>query len=284
MVEIVREIIKEKLYLYEKEDGTYEGEIHGDYNDKLSDDQIENIVESEDMMEAFYDVLSDYASDCQMVDQDHVLNTIYDNWDDEEHGHYENYEEEIRDFVIEKVFFNFPYDHFLKQDIRVNVMVDTGDGNYDYTLNSFLGAYGDGETEEEASILWLVQQQGYSTDALEEAIKEEQGNRFLDSVVDELQNVSSTMNALTFFVSMTLEDLIELKEKKKGLVLSQYTPCGLYDPWNGAGSLLDIQLDQDVVIPANIIEPDIDGARGYSVQSIWGMGGDFWTDQVKGIL
>lgn len=34
------------------------------------------------------------------------------------------------------VWFKLPEDHFLKQSFYVNIMVDTSDGNYDYTLNS----------------------------------------------------------------------------------------------------------------------------------------------------
>lgn len=70
------------------------------------------------------------------------------------------------------------------------------------------------------------------------------------------------MNALVFLVKMTLEEYFTLrdgidKEKKRNesynlsertgrgcLVLSKDTTCGLYDSWNGSGSVLEIKLEK----------------------------------------
>ena len=50
-----------------------------------------------------------------------------------------------------------------KQEFFVNIMLDTGDGNYDYTLNSaypcWYGQY-DARLDEKSSLLWLARQQG----------------------------------------------------------------------------------------------------------------------------
>ena len=64
-------------------------------------------------------------------------------------------------------------------------------------------------------MLWLGKKQGYSREQIEEALltdKEIQG-KFMKSLYNELVNETTCMNALTFFVKMTLKDLLDLKEK-----------------------------------------------------------------------
>lgn len=59
------------------------------------------------------------------------------------------------------------------QYVPVSIMVDTGDGNYDYTLNSlypsFYGRRCD-EIPEKSSLLWLAKQQGYDASDLKKAL------------------------------------------------------------------------------------------------------------------
>ena len=143
-------------------------------------------------------------------------------------------------------------------------------GNYDYTLNAHYPCwYGNKQGEpidEKASLVWLANQQGYTKEQLEQTL--DQGDManpkgFLQSVRVECANMSSHMQTLTFLVSMTLEQLLELNEmlaerEKVGheydarkrpdcgtITLGKETECGLYDPWNGGGSVLEIQLEKD---------------------------------------
>jgi len=108
------------------------------------------------------------------------------------------------------------------------------------------------------------------------------------------------MNSLTFFVKLTLEEALDLHELLNNtspnehgreqlhdettslpceIILDKGTSCGLYDPWNGAGSALDIVLEKDVVLPIKYIDSTMpDGCRGYSVENIYGMLRSFWSD------
>lgn len=273
----VKEIIEGHLYL-DKDGDCYYGDIYADYRDKLSFDSIKKIVQSDNSMETFYDQF--YVIECEDCEYSFILNTIRDHWDYPKYGNFEEHEDNIREWIHENVYFNFPYDHFLKQEVKVNIIVNTGDGNYDYTLNNF-ASYNSvpGEViNNKSSILWLVKQQGYSKTQLNNAVRKEEfdGSKFLKSVFQELINVTTHMNALAFFVKMTLKEFIDLKENPRKIILPANTSCGLYDPWNGAGSVLEIELDKEVVIPKRFAEPHIDGTRGYGIDEIYGMCGSFW--------
>ena len=77
---------------------------------------------------------------------------------------------------------------------------------------------------------------------------------------------------------MTLVDLIDYLEEPKDIVLDKYTNCGLVDFWNGAGGMLDICLNKEVIIPKIYVNISIDGGHGYSIRSIYGMCSTYWKD------
>ena len=111
------------------------------------------------------------------------------------------------------------------------------------------------------------------------------------------------MNALVFLVKMTLEEYFNLrdaidKEKKRNesynlsertgrgyLLLSKDTTCGLYDSWNGSGSVLEIKLEKDVRLPFRCIaSADHDGCHGYGIREIYGCGSDLWSDNAVKLI
>ena len=63
--------------------------------------------------------------------------------------------------------------------------------------------------------------------------------------------------------------------------------CGLFDVWSGGGSLLEIELDKDVVLPIKCIwHAEIETGKseyGYSVNSVYGLVGSAWDGTVKEI-
>lgn len=270
---VIKDIIKNETCLEKDEDGMYFDEIYVDYTNKLSSESIQEIELSDNPRETFYNQFD--LIEAEDTNFYFVLKIIKDNWK-EKYGKYENYKDDIVDFLNENVYFNFPYGHFLNQELNVDIIVDTGDGNYDFTLNNF--AIEGEEIEEKSSILWLAKQQGYTREQLEGAIRNQEfyNSKFLKSIYAECINVTSHMNALAFFVKMTLRDFIEYLENPTNLTLNENSSCGLYDCWSGAGSLLDIQLEKPVTIPKEYIQINVDGNRGYGIKEIHGMGNDFW--------
>jgi len=306
LIERIKGIIDEHTYLRLNDDGHYYGEIYADYRDEFDDSMIQKIFNDDNPRDMFYSLLD--FSDCEWDFRDELINTIKEHFnDDYKTLSYSKHEDFIRDWVNENVYYNHPYDHFLKQDVYVDILVDAGDGNYDYTMNELFGCkYSEKglSGKDKSALVWLMRQQGYSMESITDFVENEnmQGSKLFRSIYQECLNTSSCMNALTFFVKLSLSEALDLDElinntgfKENGyeksfegtdaetgeireIILDKGTACGLYDAWNGSGSMLEIELEKDVVLPVKYIDnAKPDGCRGYSVSGIYGMLRSFWT-------
>lgn len=277
-----------------------------DYRDELDDSLVEKFLSSDDPELEFYSWMTDITTDvsidydmCCEVTKNLVDRGVTDDLD----------EEDVRDvFCLMGGYVDYDESHFLDQNICVNLVLDTGDCNYDFTLNTPIRNYWyrDSTTfDDDSSLLWLVRQQGYRKSEIVKALKAQNGypeDKFLRSVVEEIENAPNMMNEVVFLVSMTLRKWFELrrefKQEEAGtvkyyprqsrgrgyIVLDKGVTCGLYNPWNGGGSLLNIKLSHDVKLPLRYIHwYGYDGEQGYSIQSIWGCGKDLWVDGLKEI-
>jgi len=297
-------VIDTHTYLRRDDDGHYHGEIYADYRDEFDESTIKKMFQADNPREKFYESLD--FDDCDWYERVELLKTLEKHFNDtDETLDYNTHEDFIRDWVCENVFFNYPYDHFLNQDVCIDIIVDTGDGNYDYTKNELFGcSYTEKglDDREESSLVWLMQQQGYGMDAITDFVLNEnmQDSKLLKSIYQECINTTTCMNSLAFFVKLSLREALDLYEHVNnicakesdpekagaeadthldGITLDKGTACGLYDAWNGAGSVLHIELEKDVVLPVKFIDSAMpDGCRGYSVSSIYGMLGSFWSD------
>ena len=217
----------------------------------------------------------------------------------------------MKEYINENVYYYFNEEEF-NTDVNVNIMVDCGNGNYDYAKDNVLnwdGRYSEGELEEESSLLWLAKTQNKET-ALKDACKKafngceyEGEDKFVESCVQELENLPSCMGTITFLVKMPLFEvfkLLELQKKeydekakydprlnesKAYILLGKETMCGLYNPWNGGGSVMEVQLDKDVRLPVMFAEICVEGckSRGYDVGEVYGLCKDCWKESVKKI-
>lgn len=287
-----------------QEDGTFTCEIYADYRDEMDSKTAVKILQSEDPVQSFWEQLDEWYQDYRWMLEDELENNVKDKlltgpyvngMSGEDYGR-------LHDILAGLVYFSLPEEHFLKQTFRVNIMVDTGDGNYDYTLNSAYPCwYGDYKApiDPKAGIAWLAKTQGYTRGQLKRALQ--QGDMagpkgFLESMRVELANLPSAMSTVTFLVELTLEQLMELNrlirlqdrngvhyDSRKNpycgyIVIGKDTMTGLYDPWNGGGSVFEIQLEQDVRLPVKYIRSALpDGGDGWSVGSVYGMCGSAWT-------
>ena len=91
---------------------------------------------------------------------------------------------------------------------------------------------------------------------------------------------------------MTLGQAIELKERMEenpngSIVLDKSVECGLFDPWQGGGSVLAIACEKDVEIPfENIWKFYIDESRGNrydSIHNVYGVDNSLWRNCLKKI-
>lgn len=284
-----------------KKNDTYVCEIYADYRDKLGSKQIEEILENDDPYGAFYEIIMEiYADTTSEYEYDIVKELMKIAPDDFLLPLDDNEIEDLfREWIMEKVVFELPEQHYLKQEVLVDIMVDVGDGNYDFTRNVPWEGL-----EDPSAIRWLMRQQGYGDSVIEacmknpEVIEHLECPSFMKSMHEECDNLTSHMGVLTFLVSMSLDKAIELNnlitERNKGeaksnlyhpndrkytdyTIISADATCGLYDPWYGAGSEMDIHLEAEVHLPVKFIDSAMpDGWRGYSVQEVYGVTSQWW--------
>lgn len=306
----VRKVLDDIVYSFQKKDyGTYCFEICADYRDEMDAKTAIEILESRNPMDAFWDWLVDsydeteYGELCELIRRVKAqLQPFFpEGLDDEEEI---KAEELVRDLCSWK----YPEDHFLDQEFPVTIMLDTGDGNFDYTLNCpppHWSASPGQRLDDKSSLLWLAKQQGYTKGQLWDALTEDDAptqEGFLKSCWVEVANLSSQMATITFLVRMSLRDLILLNrcirlQERNGvhydatknpycgyITLGKETMCGLYDPWYGGGSVLEVELEKDARIPIRLIRSALpDGGDGYGVEDVYGMCRSAWRDSLKEI-
>lgn len=304
--ESVKQFLDQHSGLAKNGEGDYEEECYASYDDALDDESIAEILESDDpefdlqdRIEQMYEYTLDEMKDDLEKDARDFIEEKYGRISDDEN-------ESLRDILAEVVSVKLPVEHFLDQPIQIDIWLDTGDGNYDYTLNCTYPAWGGSEELDQLASLRLIGElQGYSLKDLREALKKgdvPEPEGFLDSVRQEVANESSQINVLTILVKMTLKEAIKLNEliraaEKTGneyypykrpdcgsVKIGKDSTVGLFDPWNGGGSCFEIELEKDVDIPVRYIRYALpDGQRlhwRYSVVSVYGMMGDAWKESV----
>lgn len=299
--------ILDKSYCKQR-DGTFEMEIYADYRDEMDNKTAGVICQSSTPWLALWEKMQEWYFEAECAYRSELENELRCKLESDDgpypEGLSDEEECEFESAVDDLVYWTYPEEHFLKQEFYVNIMLDTGDGNCDFTLNSpypcWYGQY-EARLDEKSSLLWLARQQGYTKTQLWKALREgdmADPKGFLESCRVECANLPSHMATMTFLVKMTLEKLIELNrcirlQNRNGhfydasknpycgyVTLSKDTMCGLFNPWSGGGSVLEIQLEKDVKLPIRYIWSALpDGCgHGYSVGSVYGMCGSAWQD------
>ncbi len=301
--ELVKDYLAEDYTWRKKSDGNYHFEIDVDYRDEIEDSIAQEILESNSphdtlierlwdwYQESEWDIIDDLVDDFKAKTDPKLLedaNIIEDgNLDDGM----------IRDEFMDIIYVDYPEDWALSQEFCFNIIVSNGDDNYDFWLNEHI-VDEDGkvdENAEKAGLVWLAKQQGYTLEEVVEALNCNGTivhlKPFLSSINNEVYN-GYGCEALTFCVKMTLGQAIALKEKVKenpngSIVLDKNVTCGLFNPWDGSGSILDISCENDVEIPfENIWKFYVDEKRSRncgSIHNVYGTDSSLWKDCLKEI-
>lgn len=294
---------------YPNKDGGIE--MYLDYRDTLENSILYDIMTADNPREYFVEWLSDCELEDSLYYEDELEKTIKKNLTEEETDFFDDNFDKLRDWFHENYYFYYDANHY-NETVKVNIMLDTGNCNYDFTRDNILNYasyYSNyGRDLKDSSIMWLARQQKKARD-LRRAIKKvsdreevEFDNKFIESTIYELENLPSYMATLTFLVNMPLFDYFDLRdamnaekklnnsyifENRKGkgtITISNDTMCGLFDVWSGGGSSLEIELDKDVVLPIKCIwHAEIETGKseyGYSVDNVYGLVGSAWDGRV----
>lgn len=302
-------------YPYEKhiKDGIFEAYV--DYDEEISDTTVDKILRSKHPIEKLADVLDEWSNnynDYSYEELKDLAQEVLKNLNQDLLNAAEKEDFDLNEYVKDYVLENYRYEYDpqdLNRDVCVNIIVDTGDGNYDFTLNSEREIHEETEDEtiyylpKKAALTWLLKQQGVMDES--GTISDKSESNLIKSALEEIENCTYEMGQLTFLVNMPLIECCELIEQinQESVLTPKYEPylsagtgaltlgknceCGLFNPWNGAGSCLELQLEKDVVIPFKYIHEirldSVETSRSgkYSIHDAYGVDDSIWKDCLK---
>lgn len=177
---------------------------------------------------------------------------------------------------------NYDIKEFLDYDYRINLMFATP-----YERNCDMSLIPRFEDVDNNALTYLIRQQGYDVHEVFKSLKEDRINDsvFVRSVVDELREQSYSMAELTALVTARGENLLNLLDniahENNYVSISKDATIGLYNEWNGSGSMFEIQLEKPAVFPTSMVRNvQIEGAgkenSGYTVDAVYGLVSKAW--------
>ncbi len=192
-------------------------------------------------------------------------------------------------------------DDLLKRsEFKVNLLLATKQ-EINHDMCSVVNCYGNNleaiETERlqtidfDNALTYLIHQQGYTVEEVYDTLlfNKETDSKFIKSLVSELDNCTYTMNNLTVLLQLDGNQLVDLHDdidENDNITLSKDCMLGLYNKWNGSGSILELELERDLVIPKSMIfDSQIEGVKRnyeYTVDHTYGLCGDAWVDGYEG--
>lgn len=281
------------MALLKKENGdSNKIEHYWSYDDEFSKEQIDEIkdLKEKNEYETFEDAVSYYLEDMNTTSTNELQINIVENVL-KKYVDYDEYSDEYHKIsaqLLEMVEENFEVD-MNEMEVLGNTRIE--EINVFLCENNKNSLYGESfsvenykkpillkeELEKEFNpIVFLIQSQGYEVEDLFDKEKVE-NSKFLNSLKEELENVSGTDYANLVFskISANYTDLMELENSEDNIKIpKEMSFVGLIDTNGGAGSLLSIELEKDIVINrdnAKIVSDFNDEQEGYSIQKIYGL-------------
>ena len=237
-----------------------------DINSDTINDIIEHLHDTLHDQDYYYinGILSDFLEEFPQYNDMIDYHDIIDNFDI-----FGN----ISDYV------NLIYDSY----INVNILLNTHDDlNSDYSNNNSIDIINALQSENyidykewirDSSIVTLLNSQGIPEHVFYQYITSgsEKSNKFLDTLYNELLN-GYKYEAVTFFTKMTVSDYLKLKDSK-AFIIPKDINCGLVGFLDGSGSVLNIELQNDITLKHDQVIIEVDGAHNYSIMQIYGLVG-----------
>lgn len=279
----------EDVVIREK-DGKYYYDLYCDIDDELSNDQINEILISDNPIETLYRKIRDvyYQSF-----YDFVLN-LFTNFKKSKYGYTERLGNAL-DWFYDNVILDYLKlaEHFLKQKVCTNIFLDTGDKANEYQDNdiypSGYGRYDElYDISDKSSVLWLANQQGYSKDDFLDVFESECSNTKSGLLYDLYQELLNSYNGgcVAVLTEMTLQQLIDINYEKDNytfgvVTIDKNTSVGLYAYANGGGGPFDITLEKNLEIPICYIgeclaDSTVGSIQNYTLASVYGTCDAFW--------
>lgn len=310
-----RTYLNEKVKEYCNADGYIT--MYWDYSDEVPNEKIQEVInkilegEEINLYDKIYEDMIDINMDYEYQLKDDFYRNIRDNAPNEFIKDLcedmASLESDLLEFTEYKgIDYNIA-DLLKNTRVKVNIMFGT-EVERDYDMSSIVSSYGnswqtpfitwsmdkDNENDIEYydnALSYLIHQQGHTSDEVfnccfnnPKGFKET--NDFVKSVVNEIANNANEMTELTALVELNGESIAEfcdmLAKGKNYLSFDKDVEIGLFNEWNGGGSLLEIALEKPFVVPIDIVRGvQIEGVKqhySYSVDNVYGLIGSCWKD------
>ncbi len=251
--EISKEL-KEKCIKYLKDN---EINLYYDYRDKLSMKQIESLMKNEENFLNLENEIWENSLEWIFEEEAQLIENMKNEIEELQSFDVRDIREEFLDYIC----ININIDQLLKNTPAVNVRVIIN-SNYEGVNYTERGEGDFAESE-------------YIQD-IKRLLKEKYNQK---SFQNELDNICSTVNQLMFYGKIEVKDLIGIQEKfKKSITIPSECMCGFFDTWSGSGSVLEIQLTEDITLPKQYgktkyddISIILDETNKYSVMETYGL-------------
>lgn len=208
--------------------------------------------------------------------------------------------EAARDHLLDTYDLRPPYEELLGQEVQINILLGTDEeSNRDFSsIQNMRYEFQElGEASEEFrdnALVYLTELQGYSYESLRDAYDclQDQGftacqdafGPFLASTANELDNFPNVMGTVAILASVPIEDIPKLNASEHEITVPEGATVGIFAPWIGGGSMLDIELEKPLTIPTEMIhETQIEGVscNEYTVNQVYGLVNEAWKSPVS---
>lgn len=177
--------------------GFYYTECYTDYRDVLEDSTVAEILQAPFPMNKFEEHIQWAYADAMIEVESEVFNNLKEN--EVIAGFMASLaltEDDLRSCLYDVWYAHAPYEAFLKQEVCMDISLDTGDCNYEFTCNNLAST--DIECVEDfddnSSLLWLCEQQGITREELLAAF--DKGTAHSDVVVELRERKNELIEAL----------------------------------------------------------------------------------------
>lgn len=302
------EFLKQQVQELCNDKGCYE--VHWDYRDEISPNDFHQVYEQcqriqssnykEYLLDLLYEMNSDYDSSLHNMIENKIIlsNNINlirefldsDFWEDMALAGYNGIEVDL--------------DAILRQSkIRINLMFAT-EQEKNQDMGSIIHAFGNdyrlpfanwsvSEKDYDNALTYLIHQQGYTVKEMLICLLKDDYDKhdaLIASIFHEIANNSAeAMSELTALVSLSGNDIIRFfTVLLKGEGYFAFGPdavIGLFNEWNGSGSMFEIELEKTFVVPISMIrEIQVEGVNPlytYTVDSVYDLIDSCWKNDLK---
>lgn len=229
-------------------------EIYWDYNDHLSLEQVEMLMEDENKL---YDSIWENNIDYQYTLEIELIEELQ-----KEFPELENFDKsDLRDEFLDYICVNMDLKQLIRNThkVRVRIVIHSNFEGVSYTDRG-KGNFKDSDYIHDLKILL-------------------KGKYETKSFQQELDNIMSSCNQFIFYFQSDVENLKNIqKDFLNSITIPKNSWAGFYDSWNGSGSLLEVKLTKDITLlkqwgrtEHDSIEIVLDEKNKYSVEETYGL-------------